>query len=75
MALVLIVIIKRNILVGVMVFTKKKNVSIGIMENVHRELLRWDGMGCYTDEETKKVYYSVANKYELPALKTGDSQD
>ena len=59
---------KRNILVGVMVFTKKENVSIGIMENVHRGVTRWDGMGCYTDEETK-VYYSVANKYELPALK------
>jgi len=68
MALVLDRYHKRNILVGVMVFTKKENVSIGIMENVHRGVTRWDGMGCYTDEETK-VYYSVANKYELPALK------
>ena len=68
MALVLDRCHKRNILVGVMVFTKKENVSIGIMENVHRGVTRWDGMGCYTDEETK-VYYSVANKYELPALK------
>ena len=68
MALVLDRYHKRNILVGVMVFTKKENVSIGIMENVHRGVTRWDGMGCYTDEETK-VYYSVANKYELPVLK------
>lgn len=68
MALVLDRYHKRNILVGVMVFTKKENVSIGIMENVHRGVTRWDGMGCYTGEDTK-VYYSVANKYELPALK------
>lgn len=68
MALVLDRYHKRNILVGVMVFTKKENVSIGIMENVQRGVTRWDGMGCYTDESTK-VYYSVANKYEVPALK------
>lgn len=68
MALVLDRYHKRNILVGVMVFTKKENVSIGIMENVQRGVTRWDGMGCYTDEDTK-VYYSVANKYEVPALK------
>lgn len=68
MALVLDRYHKRNILVGVMVFTKKENVSIGIMENVQRGVTRWDGMGCYTDEATK-VYYSVANKYEVPALK------
>ena len=53
MALVLDRYHKRNILVGVMVFTKKENVSIGIMENVHRGVTRWDGMGCYTDEDTK----------------------
>lgn len=59
---------QRNILIGVMTFTKKENVSIGIMNNVHRGVTRWDGMGCYTSEDTK-VYYSVVNKYELPALK------
>lgn len=41
MALVLDRYHKRNILVGVMVFTKKENVSIGIMENVHRGVTRW----------------------------------
>ena len=59
---------QRNILVGVLIFTKLTNMSIGIMENVRRGVTRWDGMGCYTEEESH-IYYCVVNKYELPDLK------
>ena len=68
MALVLDRYHQRNILIGVMIFTKKENVSEGVLKNVQRGVTRWDGIGCYTSEDTK-VYYSVVNKYELPSLK------
>ncbi len=67
MALVMDRYHKRNILVGVMIFTKLTDVSIGILENVRRGVTRWDGMGCYTEDDSH-VYYCVVNKYELPAL-------
>ena len=43
----------QNINTTAMIFTKKKNIELGIMQEMGRGVTCWNGEGAYTGEETK----------------------
>ncbi len=58
----------QNIEVSVMIFTKCKEVKKMIMDDQHRGVTYWHGIGAYTNQETE-VLVSIVSKYEIPALR------
>lgn len=54
----------QNINVSLMIFTKKRGVANAIMQSIGRGVTSWDGVGSYTQQDTR-VHYTVVNKYEL----------
>lgn len=58
----------QNINTSAMIFTKKKNVELGIMKEMGRGVTCWKGEGAYTGEETK-ILVTVISKYEINQLK------
>lgn len=58
----------QNINTTAMIFTKKKNIELGIMSEMARGVTCWKGEGAYTGEETK-ILVTVISKYEINQLK------
>ena len=58
----------QNINTTAMIFTKKKNIKLGIMSEMARGVTCWKGEGAYTGEETK-ILVTVISKYEINQLK------
>ncbi|MEN8078063.1 YitT family protein [Clostridioides difficile] len=58
----------QNINTTAMIFTKKKNIELGIMQEMGRGVTCWNGEGAYTGEETK-ILVTVISKYEINQLK------
>lgn len=57
----------QNIEVSLMIFTKCKDVKEMIINEQHRGVTYWKGIGAYTDQETE-VLVSIVSKYEIPEL-------
>lgn len=58
----------QNINTTAMIFTKKKNIELGIMKEMGRGVTSWNGEGAYTGEETK-ILVTVISKYEINQLR------
>lgn len=58
----------QNINTTAMIFTKKKNIELGIKSEMARGVTCWKGEGAYTGEETK-ILVTVISKYEINQLK------
>ncbi|WP_195988205.1 YitT family protein [Clostridium sp. D53t1_180928_C8] len=58
----------QNINTTAMIFTKKKNIELRIMNEMARGVTCWKGEGAYTGEETK-ILVTVISKYEINQLK------
>lgn len=58
----------QNINMSVTIFTKRPGMANAIMEELHRGVTTWDGLGAYTNEVTH-VLVTVVSKYEIIRLK------
>lgn len=57
----------QNIDVSAMIFTRNKEVKKMIINDCHRGVTYWEGMGAYTSTETE-VLVTIISKYEVPIL-------
>ena len=51
-----------------MIFTKKDGVDQKIMDEMHRGVTKWEGVGAYTNDETN-VMVTMISKYEIHQMK------
>ena len=58
----------QNICVKVLIFTKKDGVDQKIMDEMHRGVTKWEGVGAYTNDETN-VMVTMISKYEIHQMK------
>ncbi len=54
----------QNIEVSLMIFTRNKDVKKMIINDKHRGVTYWQGLGAYTDKETE-VLVTILSKYEV----------
>lgn len=58
----------QNICVKVLIFTKKEGIDRLIMDEMHRGVTKWEGVGAYTNEDTH-VMVTMISKYEIHQIK------
>lgn len=58
----------QNIKTGVMIFTRRSDISDYILGTLHRGLTTWEGKGGHSGEPMH-VYFCAISKYEVTALK------
>ncbi|MBQ9118749.1 MAG: YitT family protein [Lachnospiraceae bacterium] len=58
----------QNIMVQVMIFTKKDNIAEPIMQELTRGVTEWEGEGAYTHEGTH-ILVTAISKYEINLLR------
>jgi uncharacterized membrane-anchored protein YitT (DUF2179 family) len=58
----------QNIIINVLIFSKKQGLEKDLLLELNRGITCWQGFGAYTGKETS-ILMTVVSKYELPSLK------